>query len=541
MKKIIMKNSSMNIAAKINLTLLGVFLVVMISTLLYSSSSTKALIDEVAIQQTQDMADGYFDAVNTMMLTGAMASRKILQQKLLARPNVTEARIIRGEDVSRAFGPGFDDEQAQDELDRRALNGESIVESHSSDGDDHITVVTPMRASKDYRGTNCLTCHQVAEGTVLGAVRVSYSFEALHGKIFTTLLSAAGIQIVLFGGGLLLMVYMLGRVVTKPINCLRVTIEDIETNSDLSQQIEVRARDEVGAMASAFNKMMHKFHDSMKLVSENSHNLTNVAEQICVVSQETGDAVREQHTATDMVATAMNEMEATVQEVARNAAQTSELSKEANGEAQNGAYVVTEAIGGIDNLLSEIEQAAAVIRQLDEKSENVGVVLDVIKGIAEQTNLLALNAAIEAARAGEQGRGFAVVADEVRSLATRTHESTQDIQRMIEELQQGARGAVSAMDTARDCANKESDQVEAAAESLAMIAGSVSGINDMNSQIALAADEQGKVAEEINRNIVNISQLADQTSQRSVQTAEVSHQLSQLCKGLNTLVDRFKL
>ncbi|QKQ26469.1 methyl-accepting chemotaxis protein [Candidatus Reidiella endopervernicosa] len=363
----------------------------------------------------------------------------------------------------------------------------------------------------------------------------------MHNKIFNGLLSSGGIQIVLFAAGLVLMVYMLGRVVTKPINKLRGTIQSIEQNSDLSQQIVVEKRDEIGEMADAFNGMIVKFHDSLKEVSDTTHGLTDVADRIRSTSEQSAGAVREQQTGTEMVATAMNEMEATVQEVARNAGQTAELSKDADQEAKKGAYVVTQAIGGIDILMSDVEQASTVIKQLDEKSENVGVVLDVIKGIAEQTNLLALNAAIEAARAGEQGRGFAVVADEVRTLATRTHQSTQEIEQMIEELQLGAREAVSAMETARGCAAKESEQVEAAAESLAMIAGGVSGINDMNSQIAIAADEQSKVAEDINRNIVNISQLAEQASQLSGQNAEVSNELIDLSAKLNMLVDRFRL
>jgi len=203
--------------------------------------------------------------------------------------------------------------------------------------------------------------------------------------------------------------------------------------------------------------------------------------------------------------------------------------------------VVTEAIGGIDSLLSEIGQAAEVIKRLGEQSDNVGVVLDVIRGIAEQTNLLALNAAIEAARAGEQGRGFAVVADEVRTLATRTHESTQEIQAMIEKLQLGARDAVKAMENASSKAQDESDHVERAAESLAMIAGQVSGINDMNTQIATAAEEQTKVTEDINRNVVNISQRADATAENARRNQEVSEELVALAAQLDELVSRFKL
>jgi methyl-accepting chemotaxis protein len=385
-------------------------------------------------------------------------------------------------------------------------------------------------------------CHQVPENTVVGAVRISYSLAELDDKVNSNLLESAIMHIVMFTAGLVLIVYLLRRVVTNRINRLRRVFEEIERNANLSHEIEcVDLHDEIGGMAKAFNSMLKKFRDSMQEVSNSTRLLTEAAGRVASVSEETLSGVLAQQTETDMVATAMNEMNATVQEVAKNAARTADASREAKSEASNGALVSTHALGGIAMLMSEIDEAAGVIQKLDTDSANIGMVLDVIKGIAEQTNLLALNAAIEAARAGEAGRGFAVVADEVRTLASRSQKSAEEIEKMIARLQAGAREAVHAMEESRVKAQESEEQVEAAAESLGMIAGEVSTINDMNTQIATAAEEQTAVAEEINRNIATITQVADQTAEGARHSAQISEELVQLAADLEALVSRFRI
>ncbi|WP_409567039.1 methyl-accepting chemotaxis protein [Pseudomonas sp.] len=242
-----------------------------------------------------------------------------------------------------------------------------------------------------------------------------------------------------------------------------------------------------------------------------------------------------------MVASAMNEMSATVQEVARHASQTAAASSDADDQSKAGVTLATEALDGIDGLIREIEQAAQVIKQVETDTASIGMVLGVINGIAEQTNLLALNAAIEAARAGEQGRGFAVVADEVRTLASRTQKSTGDIQATIEQLQKGVRNAVQVMEGAQARAHAGSGCVAKAAQSLNGIAGEVGTIKDMNMQIATAAEEQSAVAEEINRNITTISDIADTTAADARQTSQISDELVHLAAELNRLVSQFRL
>jgi methyl-accepting chemotaxis protein len=241
------------------------------------------------------------------------------------------------------------------------------------------------------------------------------------------------------------------------------------------------------------------------------------------------------------VATAINQMSAKVQEVARNAVEAASAAQQADQTFNEGKLVVDRVIGAIGDLSNEVEKASGVIKQLETESNNIGSVLDVIKSIAEQTNLLALNAAIEAARAGEQGRGFAVVADEVRTLAGRTQSSTQEIEEMISKLQAGTSNAVKVMDQGMSMSRVGVDQAALAGEALQTINTAVEHISVMNSQIASAAEEQSSVTEEINRSIISINQVADQTSSGAQQTAAASDDLAKLTEQLKGLVDHFKV
>ena len=531
----------MSVQTKINLALLVVFALVLSASLLYATVTEKRLVLQVVEQQTKDAADSYFDSINTMMLTGTMAQREVLRNKILARPGVIDARIVRGEQVSKVFGPGFEHQAPADLLDQRALAGEAIMEVTEGKQGRVLTVINPIHAEKNYRGTNCLTCHQVPEDAVMGAVRITYDLSALDSEVDRNILVSAGIQLLLLLAGLLVMSYIIRRVIISRINAMRHTMEEMTANEDLSRAVVIHAEDEVGAMGHAFNRMIGKFRDSLEAVAGVTRQLGEVSDRVSSVAEKTHGAVIEQRSETDMVASAMNEMSATVQEVARHATQTASASRGADEESQTGVKVATEALDSIEVLIRDIENAAQVIKQVEDDSNSIGMVLGVINGIAEQTNLLALNAAIEAARAGEQGRGFAVVADEVRTLASRTQKSTEEIQQTIERLHNGVRNAVKAMEGAQLRAHAGSECVAKAAQSLSVIADEVGTINDMNNQIATAAEEQSAVAEEINRNITTISMIADTTSADAQQTARISDELVQLAGELNRLVGQFKL
>jgi len=330
------------------------------------------------------------------------------------------------------------------------------------------------------------------------------------------------------------------RSIVRPINRAVAAMRDIaEGDGDLTRRLDINGQDEISHLATAFNKFATIVQDMVQNVEQNTQRVRSEARRLTAVTEETSRGADFQQNETDQVVTATNELAATVQEVARAASQASDTASTADKVASNGRLVVGHTIESIDKLAGEVERAAAVIDRVEKDSESIGSVLDVIKGIAEQTNLLALNAAIEAARAGEQGRGFAVVADEVRTLASRTQQSTAEIQSMIERLQVSARDAVSVMKQSRGKAEETVQQAARAGTSLEEINHAVTQINQLNMQIASAAHEQSAVVEEINKKISNISGITDQTAAGAQQTASATNELNQLAEQLHNLVKKF--
>lgn len=326
----------------------------------------------------------------------------------------------------------------------------------------------------------------------------------------------------------------------KPLQALGITLHGI-AEGELSHDVIVTSNDEIGVLQAAMKATVEQLRDMMTQINAVTEQLNSSASRMSSITETTNNGVMRQQSETDQVATAINELTATVQEVARNATEAATAATGADKGAKTGKQVVNSTINSIGVLAGEVEKASSVINKLELESNNIGTVLDVIKNIAEQTNLLALNAAIEAARAGEQGRGFAVVADEVRTLASRTQQSTQEIQSMIEQLQLQAGDAVKVMNESKIQAKKSVEQAKEAGVSLDHISSAVSTINDMNIQIATATEEQSAVTEEVNNNIVNISLVAESSTEGAMQIAEATEELNQLAFNLQTLVSRFKV
>jgi len=332
------------------------------------------------------------------------------------------------------------------------------------------------------------------------------------------------------------------RSISGPLGMLRRAMETADRNRDLTINVreQIQQSDEIGQVAAAYQGMMDRFNTIIGDVRNTCDSLQSNATSLTSTTQATRQGVAIQTRETDLVAAASTEMTHAIEEVSRNARQAASAAESANAETESGNKIIDQTIATIHALADRIRDASTVIHRVQTDSAAIGSVLDVIRGIAEQTNLLALNAAIEAARAGEQGRGFAVVADEVRSLAQRTQESTAEIQNMIQRLQNGAKEAVRTMADSSEEMERTVTQAARAGESLVAISSAVAVISDMNSQIAHATDEQKSVSQEISRNVVNISDVA-KSSEHSVQDVErASNELTKLASRLGGLVNEFR-
>jgi len=336
--------------------------------------------------------------------------------------------------------------------------------------------------------------------------------------------------------------FIMGQLIRRSIADVAGSLDDIATgNGDLTKRLTTPSNDEIGMLVNNFNAFVEKLQHIITEVTQATDKVATAADQLAGVSSEGNKNIQQQRLEIDQVASATQQMSISVADVASNALQASDSAQDANQSSSSGQQVINISMASIESLAREVEQAAEVIHKVGSDSEDIGAVLDVIKGIAEQTNLLALNAAIEAARAGEQGRGFAVVADEVRNLASRTQESAHEIEKMIATLQSNAGDAVTVMERGRVKAKETVDQTGKIRETLDEIAGSVSKIYEMNTGIASAVEEQSAVSQEISGNVTRISDGAEQASQLGQQTESASNELSGLSTRLRTLVGQFRV
>ncbi len=530
-----------SIKIKILMALIIVFTLLITLTTTITIRNERNMVTDLAVDKTQQMANTYFDNINTMMLSGTTSQRTILREKLLENNDIKVVKVIRSEAISKLFGKGNPEQVVEDDLDKQGLLAQKpVIVKKDDDTGRTVSVIIPMFASKNYKGTNCLNCHVVPEGTLLGTVRVDYSLDSLDKMINKNLLSLSWINIVVMIIGLFIIQWYFGFVILNPLNKIRNIMQQNSESQDLTQSIELDSSDEIGQVATAFNQMNRHFSTSLGQVGEVVDQLNHSSTSISSSAMKAAEAADQQRAETESVASAITELEQSASGIGETAGSVAEASSEADNSASEGTHTTQQAIEGILKLVSRIENASDVITELNSQSEGIGAVLDVIKGIAEQTNLLALNAAIEAARAGEQGRGFAVVADEVRTLATRSHESTQEIERIIVQLQDGAKQAVDVMKLAKDDAEQRKIEVESADQALGIIADRISKIHAMNESMNRTVAEQSDITKNVQSSVLNISSISESTANDAQQTSVQSNDIVQLAHNLNDLINQFK-
>lgn len=333
---------------------------------------------------------------------------------------------------------------------------------------------------------------------------------------------------------------LIRHMIVKPMNDVKVAVEKI-SNGDLTQTLKTDRKDELGQLYNNIGTMSRTLNTLISEVITGVLNLSSTSEQLEKISKQGQTMMQSQKDETDQVATAINEMSSTVSEVARNAETAAEATTKTDNIVNQGNLKVSDTARSIESLASDLTVTSTAMEQLKIRTDNVGNVLEVIKAVAEQTNLLALNAAIEAARAGEAGRGFAVVADEVRGLASRTQSSAKEIEDLIVELQNGAQESLDKMLRSRDLSTQNAEQAKEVLALFANISEQVGYVQDMNNQIATAAEEQSQVSDEINRSVENVRQLADRTTEGSIESVAAVSNLRALSHQLKSLTDRFKI
>lgn len=372
---------------------------------------------------------------------------------------------------------------------------------------------------------------QLSEGE-----RLNVETTAQYLAIRNTFLLIGAVALVL----VLVAAVMISLSIIRPLSGLRSVISEVQESSNLTLRADTRGRDEVSDTARAFNAMLEHQQALIRHLTDTATQLAAASEEMSAISAQVSQAATAQGDQTSMVATAVHQMSVAVQEVARNAQATASNAADANKEARQGSELVQSNLTSIQGLSTSVEKAGEVIDTLHSQSDEISKVLGVIQSIAEQTNLLALNAAIEAARAGEAGRGFAVVADEVRSLASNTQKATESIRSMIDALQGGARSAVSAMQLSREQAQNSVSRAREAGEVLNHIALAIEGIADGNVQISAATEQQTAVANEISENISSLNDSIGDVVNGAEQSSIASRDLAQLATGLQQQIQRFR-
>ncbi|WP_234493999.1 methyl-accepting chemotaxis protein [Vibrio maritimus] len=531
----------LTITNKLLLALILVFGTVVIISTTYQYNQQRDLIYSVLSEQLHDKASNYFDSLNMMMITGTMAQKETLRNKALAQENIENVRVLRGDAVSKLYGTGLDNQIAVDDIDRRALNGETVLEPFKADWGNGLVVALPMKASADYRGTNCIACHMTEEGEVLGAIRIEYNLSHVNGMVNKRTAIAVAIMAAIAFLGYLSTIFIARRFIVGPVQTTSKFMTRVSGSKDLSIRLSQKQNDEVGDLTNDINAFLDTVSESLikvqttaQTVSSNADKLTDIAEN----NESTAKRQLDETAAVESNMQMLKEQQATVSDATERASllmqETCELTRASSIEAKG-------ASDDIELLVQDITEVSTHISELNAQTEQVSAILSTIKGIADQTNLLALNAAIEAARAGEQGRGFAVVADEVRSLASRTTDATNDIEEIIAKFQQGSSFSVEAVNKVSDTAHQRADEVQALASKMQTVVSQIESTTDLASQVQEQIQANRQTSESVGEKTAIITQHANETSSSATQTHQISMDLQQLSHQLETLLNQFML
>ncbi|HEX8988189.1 MAG TPA: methyl-accepting chemotaxis protein [Rhodocyclaceae bacterium] len=500
---------------------------------------------DTAIQQAKDFSMSVhrmtLSSLTGMMITGTIAQRAVYLDQVRQSEEIRGLQVIRGEPVIKQFGAGEPGEADADPIERGVMESKQPrFEVIPDAGGESLRAVIPVIAQSNYLGKNCLTCHLVPEGTALGVVSMRISLDKLNAAMrefrLMTMLGALGLIL-----PVIVFVYFSIRAsVTRPLDDVRDHLRDIaEGEGDLTRRLEVKGRDEIGEVALAFNAFMEKLQAVIGEVKSSAAQVAHTINELAAVSERVAGNSQQASQDAYAMAAQVEILTFTLDGLASEAEGVQRTSAESNERSTQGGQIIHAAGAEMERVATAVNESSRIIQALGAQSDQISQIVNVIREIADQTNLLALNAAIEAARAGEQGRGFAVVADEVRKLAERTSDSTQEITAMIEKIQGGTRAAIQSMEAGVSRVAAGAELAQQAGVAINEITGRVGEVVAAVNQISSSLKDQALANGENAHKVENIARLSDENSSSFHETAKTVQYIDELARNLGSLVGRF--
>ena len=502
---------------------------------------------ETAIRQAQDFSQSIHEmtmaGLTGMMITGTVGQREVFLDQIKQLAIIKDLHVARSEAVAKLYGPDTKSSRELDSLEKQVMtSGTPYMALETANGSSFLHVINPTKAAKNYLGKDCVLCHQVPENTVLGVVSMKVSLDSVESEVSAFRLKIAGVALGALGA-LLVIIYLLTRhFVTVPLDELRKGLSDIARGEgDLTRRLPVKCKDEVGQSAAVFNEMMENFNQLVRQVRDAASQVSSRVSALSDSADRVTQSSQQQNEKSELAATSVEQLVSSISSIAQSAEHVQHQSQESLSRATEGSRNLNVLLGEMNVVERAVKEMADSVNNFVHNTEAITLMTREVKDIAEQTNLLALNAAIEAARAGEQGRGFAVVADEVRKLAEKSSRSASEIDAITASLSAQSVSVRRSIEAGLTHLESSQAAVSSVSDILQATNGSVAEVGHGLDAIAAATDQQRRFSSDVEASIEAIAGMARENSGTVEQTAGAAHDLKRLADGLASLVGRFKV